>query len=150
MGFQYIISILLSTQHLAVRNLKPSWVKMTTMISTVTRSLCAVTIFTLLFMCVLASSSSKADLSYYETLGPYFHHENITGPNPTAIVTLPRGKSEVAFGAMVAFDDPLTATPYINSTIVARAEGLQVVVSLIFRVLTPLHRLCIWCLVSHA
>lgn len=93
-------------------------------------------------MSALASSGSKADRSYYETLGPYFHHENVTGPNPTAIVTLPRGKSEIAFGAMIAFDDPLTMTPYINSTMVGRAEGLQVVVSLIF--LLNLTTMCIY------
>lgn len=65
--------------------------------------------------------------SSYESLGPYFFHDIVNGTNVTDVIVV-GGRGGVGFGALTVFDDPLTETPEINSTTVARSQGLQVVV----------------------
>ena len=63
----------------------------------------------------------------YKSLGPYFYHDIVNGTNVTDLIVV-GGRGGTGFGTLTVFDDPLTDTPEINSTTVARSQGLQVVV----------------------
>lgn len=71
--------------------------------------------------------------SYYEQLGPYYQHDTIDGHTASDVVAFAGSdnytKSGPKMGAVTIFDDPVTVSPDINSTLVGRAQGLQVVVS---------------------
>jgi len=72
--------------------------------------------------------------SYYEYLGPYYQHDTIDGHTASDVVAFAGSdnytKSGPKMGAVTIFDDPVTVSPDINSTMVGRAQGLQVVNSL--------------------
>jgi hypothetical protein len=63
----------------------------------------------------------------YKSLGPYFYHDIVNGTNVTDVIVV-SGRGGAGFGSLTVFNDPLTETPELNSTTVARSQGLQVVV----------------------
>lgn len=71
--------------------------------------------------------------SYYEQIGPYYMHDTIDGWNASDVVIFAGSdnytNSGPKMGAVTVFDDPITVLPDMNSTMVGRAQGLQVVVS---------------------
>lgn len=71
--------------------------------------------------------------SYYEQIGPYYQHDTIDGYNASDVVAFAGSdnytKSGPKMGAITIFDDPITVSPDSNSTMVGRAQGIQVVVS---------------------
>lgn len=71
--------------------------------------------------------------SYYERIGPYYQHDTIDGWNASDVVIFGGSdnytKSGPKMGAVTVFDDPITVSPDMNSTLVGRAQGIQVVVS---------------------
>nr|GMC56381.1 dirigent protein 22-like [Ipomoea batatas] len=68
----------------------------------------------------------------------FYMHDIVSGPNPTAVRVAGPPPSNAStsnplaaiFGSIYVFDDPLTATPELNSTLVGRAQGLYAAASL--------------------
>ncbi|XP_019153098.1 PREDICTED: dirigent protein 1-like [Ipomoea nil] len=77
------------------------------------------------------SSPTEAQNANVSTL-QFYLHDIVSGPNPTAVrVAGPPPSNATSsnplasiFGSIYVFDDPLTATPELNSTLVGRAQGL--------------------------
>ncbi|WOL11144.1 dirigent protein 22-like [Canna indica] len=56
----------------------------------------------------------------------FYWHDVISGASPTAVrvaAAATSNKSATGFGAVVMFDDPMTARPELTSTLVGRAQG---------------------------
>ncbi|KAI9122410.1 hypothetical protein K1719_007099 [Acacia pycnantha] len=57
----------------------------------------------------------------------FYFHDIVSGPKPSAVRVAAAGmtnSSPTGFGAVVMMDDPLTARPELNSTLVGRAQGI--------------------------
>ena len=71
--------------------------------------------------------------SYYEKFGPYYMHDTLSGANATDVVlysgSTNYNSTTTKMGGLTVFDDPITVTSNASSTIVGRAQGMQVVVS---------------------
>lgn len=91
-------------------------------------------LFQMLFIVMwCATLQVTAAKSYYEQIGPYYQHDTIDGWNASDVVIFAGSDNYTTsgpkMGAVTVFDDPITVSPDTNSTMVGRAQGLQVVVS---------------------
>ncbi|XVE75764.1 hypothetical protein DITRI_Ditri12bG0118800 [Diplodiscus trichospermus] len=61
----------------------------------------------------------------------FYFHDVVAGKNQTAIrvAQAPTTNASSPFGAVVMIDDPLTISPYINSKLVGKAEGIYALAS---------------------
>ncbi|OMO72727.1 Plant disease resistance response protein [Corchorus olitorius] len=84
----------------------------------------------LLIALILAAVYSTHALKHKVTRIQFYMHDIIGGPKPTAVRVAGRSNftspDPIAntFGSTFMMDNPLTATPNINSTLVGRAQGL--------------------------
>ncbi|KAK7396328.1 hypothetical protein VNO78_17248 [Psophocarpus tetragonolobus] len=100
-----------------------------------------------LVMCLkLCLVWSLGTATYYQSLTPtlmgfreekfthlhFYFHDVVSGPNPSmVIVAEPNGKVKdaLAFGTVVAMDDPLTVGPEADSKVVGKAQGIYASIS---------------------
>ncbi|OMO58752.1 Plant disease resistance response protein [Corchorus capsularis] len=84
----------------------------------------------LLIAIILAAVYSTHALKQEVTRIQFYMHDIIGGPKPTAVRVAGRSNFSspdpiaATFGSIYMMDNPLTATPNINSTLVGRAQGL--------------------------
>lgn len=99
----------------------------------------AISLCFLLVVAILLAYSfpTKAQNANITTL-QFYMHDIISGPNPTAVRVAGAPPSNATssnplaaiFGSIYVFDDPLTAAPELNSTLLGRAQGLYAAASL--------------------
>ncbi|OMO68830.1 Plant disease resistance response protein [Corchorus olitorius] len=98
-------------------------------------------LFSLFFLSVISLATAAKSNGFANILSPaklglkkeklshlhFYFHDILSGRNPTAVrvaSAAATNKSETFFGAIVMADDPLTATPDRNSTLVGKAQGI--------------------------
>ncbi|XAR63841.1 hypothetical protein NMG60_11023958 [Bertholletia excelsa] len=88
--------------------------------------------FTCLLMAVLlASSIAEAKKKPKTTHFQFYIHDIVGGPKPTSVRVAGRSSNvssadpvAAMFGSIFVMDNPLTATPDMNSTLMGRAQGI--------------------------
>lgn len=89
----------------------------------------------LVFMAFSLVVHNTVALKQKATRIQFYMHDIVGGPQPTAVRVAGRsnftGQDLIAsmFGSIFVMDNPLTATPSMNSTLVGRAQGIYVMSS---------------------
>lgn len=90
----------------------------------------------LIAVLVASSCTTEAMKKKKVTNIQFYMHDIVSGPNPTAVkvagqLTNSTSSNWIAstFGSIYVIDDPLTATPQMNSTLMGRAQGIYAMAS---------------------
>jgi len=87
--------------------------------------------FLFLLIAVLVASTPAEAKKAKVTRIEFYMHDIVGGPNPTAVRVAGRASNFSSsdpiasmFGSIFVMDNPLTATPDLNSTLMGRAQGI--------------------------